>query len=711
MVEYFTPDSLRRDWEGMRRLRLMVGLSLLGLLLGGMYGLFYWSIGHYWGVAIVVVCILLQLCVPFLIRATGRMRLGGHLSLVVWGVGFTGLTAVEGGVHGFAIAWLACGCPLLALMILDRLEALLWCAFCFFSTLFFAALEIARIHLPLAYPDRWEPEVMFASIGGLVIFMSLLGLLFAHARKEAVVSMQGALNELSEANERTRQSERFVQRIADTMPGLIYMFDMEKQTLVYANERLVQVFGFGLENNLGIKIVDLKKLPGMPDFEKIFEGVRNHLWRVKTGMFIETEYTFEHNGIESYWECRDTVFSRTPTGNPLCILGLAMNITDQKRTERAKLAAEGASRAKDQFLAVLSHELRTPLTPVLATVTEMEAQKDLSPEVRADMELVRRNVELETKLIDDLLDVSRIGSGKFLLHLETMDVHSCVQSAIDICRTDIEAKELQIFAKLEAGQHYVNADPIRLRQVFWNLLRNAIKFTPRKGRIGISTTNVGDNVRIQISDTGIGIEPEVISRIFNVFEQGEQTRTRRFGGLGLGLSIARTVVEMHHGQITAFSEGKDRGATFAVELTAIAGVSEQRPLPVASEPASVKQPRILLIEDDRDTLQVLSKLLLRHDYEVTSADSIRKGLELSAKGEFDIIISDLGLPDGSGLDFMRQIKANYGLPGIALSGYGTDDDLRLSRAAGFEEHIIKPVNFNTLRLAIQRITRTKGTAA
>ena len=704
VVDYFTPDSLRGDWEGMRRLRLLVGLSLLGLILGGTYGLMYLTIGHYWGVAIIVACILLQSCVPFLIRATGRVRLGGHLSLVVWGLGFSGLTALEGGVHGFSIVWLACGCPLLALLILNRFEALLWCAFGLVSTLFFSVLEISHIVLPLAYPEHWRPAVAAGSIFGIVIFMSLLGILFEYARKEAVVSMQSALNELSEANARTHQSERFAQRVAGTMPGLVYMLDLQEQSIVYANERLMEALGFLQMDSRGIKIKDLKKSPGTPDFETILEGARQSLRGVRDGSFVETEYTFNYNSAEFYWECRDTVFSRRMSGEPLFVLGLAVNVTEQKRTERAKLVAEGANRAKDRFLAVLSHELRTPLTPVLATLSEMELHEELPLEARTDLTMVRRNVELEAKLIDDLLDVTRISSGKFVLHLGLVDVHSCLQSALEICRADLDAKEIQVAIEFRAERHYVQADPVRLRQVFWNLLRNAVKFTPCHGRIDASTTNIRDKLRIEITDTGVGIEPEIIPRIFNAFEQGEQTKTRRFGGLGLGLSIAKTVVDMHHGEITASSQGRDKGATFIVELDAVAAELEQ-PTPIlTSEPTNGKLPRILLVEDDLDTLQVLSKLLQRHGYDVMAANSVHKGMELAAKRGFDMVISDLGLPDGSGLEFMQQIKGRYGVPGIALSGYGTDEDLRQSRAAGFEQHIIKPVNFHALRAAIQRIT-------
>ena len=563
LVKYFTPDSLRGDLEAMRRMRLMVGLSFLGLVLGCMYALFYWAIGHYWGVVIIIACIIAITIVPFSIRATGRVRLGGNLSVLVWVLGFSALTAIEGGIHGNAIAWLACGLPLIALLVLDRTEALFWCVVCIFATLVFCVLDLANVNLEPIYSPHWHSAILSASIVGLVIFMSLLGILFEYARKQALL--------------------------------------------------------------------------------------------------------------------------------------------EEQRMEQAKRIAEGANRAKDQFLAVLSHELRTPLTPVLATVSEMEEQDDISPELRAEMTMVRRNVELEANLIDDLLDATRISSGKLMLHLKTVDVHSCLRSALEICRRDIEAKQLQVSVDFGAGEHHVQADPIRLRQVFWNLLRNAVKFTPAHGRISLCTHSAADKLRVQITDTGVGIEPGVISKIFNVFEQGEDAKARHFGGLGLGLSIAKALVEMHHGQITAASDGKDKGAVFTVELSAAAAPLEQAVSPIRSESGNRMLPRILLVEDDCDTRQTLTRLLQRRGYQVSSAGCVREGLELSGAGQFQLVISDLGLPDGSGLELMREIKAIYGLPGIALSGYGTEDDLRQSRAAGFDRHITKPVNFSALCTAIQLI--------
>jgi len=435
------------------------------------------------------------------------------------------------------------------------------------------------------------------------------------------------------------------------------------------------------------------------------------LWRtISQGKVWKGEFKNRAKDGTFYWLDTTIVPFLDAAGKPFQYVAIQSDITARKNDEIALLEAqrnaEHANRAKDEFLAVLSHELRTPLTPVLATVSEMEAQEDLPPEVRRDMSMVRRNVELETTLINDLLDVTRIISGKLVLHLEPVDAHSCLRSAVEICRGLIDAKELHVSLDLGAEQHYVRADPVRLHQVFWNLLRNAVKFTVGQGRISICTSNVGKKLKVQIADTGVGIEPEVIPRIFNAFEQGGQTKTRRFGGLGLGLKIAKTVMDLHHGRITAFSEGKDKGSTFTVELATIAATPKRHARPITS-PIPEPLPRILLVEDDGDTLQILSKLLQRHGYEVTPADCVRRGLELSAEGRFDIVISDLGLPDGSGLDLMRQVKALHGLHGIALSGYGTDEDLRQSRDAGFDQHLIKPVDFNALRTAIQRITGTR----
>lgn len=383
------------------------------------------------------------------------------------------------------------------------------------------------------------------------------------------------------------------------------------------------------------------------------------------------------------------------------------DITDHRRTEsalqEAKDSAEAANSAKDQFIAVLSHELRTPLTPALATVAALREQTDLSEPVHSDLEMIRRNLELESKLIDDLLDVTRISRGKIDLIVQQTDLHDCLRGAMEICRNKAESKSLKITAQFDAVRSMVWADPPRLQQVFWNLLNNAVKFTPQGGEITLRTSMVKASIRVEIIDTGIGLSTDDLPRLFMPFEQGEQTKNRRFGGLGLGLSIAKNLVELHHGTLSAWSEGKDKGATFYVELPTAAGTSVESSPTVAPVAEGKTRSRILLVDDHPDTLHILSRLLKKWCYEVETADSVQSALKLASLHSFDALISDVALPDGSGCDIMAEVRRLYQLKGIALSGYGSEQDLEASRLAGFEEHFVKPVSFPALQKALERI--------
>ncbi len=388
--------------------------------------------------------------------------------------------------------------------------------------------------------------------------------------------------------------------------------------------------------------------------------------------------------------------------------------------EKAKNMAEAASRAKDDFLAVLSHELRTPLTAVLGAVGSLHEEARFPGEFREDLEMIRRNVGLEARLIDDLLDVTRISKGKIEMSREVVDVHGCLRSALEICEGDLREKKQRVKLHLEAPRHYVMGDPARLQQVFWNLLKNAVKFTPAEGLIWVRTFNQrardeirdhGERLVVEVADNGIGIDSHHLSRIFNAFEQVDGSR--RFGGLGLGLSIAKAVVELHHGTLTASSEGRGKGATFTVVLeTADAPMPEPAAAPGPSPASGGHAVKVLLVEDHPDTLRILARMLEKWGYVVTAASSVRGALESAEKEEFDVLVSDLGLPDGSGLELMRELRAlrpGRPLPGIALSGYGAENDLRQSREAGFEEHLVKPVGVEGLRQSLQRITAREET--
>jgi signal transduction histidine kinase len=391
------------------------------------------------------------------------------------------------------------------------------------------------------------------------------------------------------------------------------------------------------------------------------------------------------------------------------IQGVLYLVEDKTRDVTLRQELIAANAAKDQFLAQLSHELRSPLTPVIAMVGELEAELPDSKPVAEALEVVRRNVELEARLIDDLLDVTRISKGKLQLSFEPICVHQILQRAYEICRNDIEAGNLEVIFRLRAAHTYVDGDPARLQQVFWNLIKNSVKFTPEKGQITIETVNpTPDKIVVHVIDTGIGIESQAIDKIFNAFEQGQRDITRRFGGLGLGLTISKTLIDAHGGQIRVQSPGKDQGASFSVELNTVDtpvesdGHREDRPVDREPKPTSANR-RVLLVDDHQDTCLGMKRMLERRGYQISIAHSAQQAVEKVRSQEFDLLISDIGLPDRSGYELMREVRLKTRLPGIALSGFGSEEDVNQAREAGFAEHLTKPINFERLEKTIQSL--------
>jgi len=393
-------------------------------------------------------------------------------------------------------------------------------------------------------------------------------------------------------------------------------------------------------------------------------------------------------------------------GNVIGASKVGRDITERKRAEErlrvAKIAAR-ANQAKDDFLAVLSHELRTPLTPALAAASYLAEHEELPPHLREEVTAIRRNVQFEARLIDDLLDLTRITRGKLELHPETVDAHRLLHNALTIVHEDIARKELEVTTDLGAQEHHISADPIRIQQVFWNLLNNAVKFTPQGGRITIRTSNDAGRFVLEIIDTGIGIEPEHQARIFHAFEQGEVSIIRQFGGLGLGLTISQTLLRLHGGTISVQSDGKNRGASFKVTLDVL-------PEPVVAPTKAAKGDfsiarslRLLVVDDHADTRRILSRLLGKCGHEVSTADSGQSALKLMETERFDALISDIGLPDSSGYELVREAKRRQPVQGIALSGFGMEEDVRRSLEAGFDYHLTKPVEFQELRGLLQKI--------
>jgi PAS domain S-box-containing protein len=380
-----------------------------------------------------------------------------------------------------------------------------------------------------------------------------------------------------------------------------------------------------------------------------------------------------------------------------------------------------ANAAKDRFLAMLSHELRTPLTPVLAAASAVVNRGSADGyDVVALFRMIQRNTQLEARLIDDLLDLTRVSRGQFELAFEDVDLHDLVKSVVSICQNDADQKNIALSVETTARRSRVRGDPARLEQILWNLLKNAVKFTPPRGRVVIRTYNAADEVNVTVSDTGIGIDPERMTRIFLPFVQGDPSIARNFGGMGLGLSISKSLAEAHQGSITVTSEGAGKGSTFTFALRSLRAW-ESVP-PSRSEPPSLgdaelaalrtisRMPtshtllRVLLVEDDRDTLEVTTMLLRSGAYEVATAETISQALVQVGEHEFDLLISDIALPDGSGLDLMREIhQRRKDVKGIALSGFGTQEDVRRAKLAGFTAHLTKPVSFPRLETTIRQI--------
>jgi len=396
------------------------------------------------------------------------------------------------------------------------------------------------------------------------------------------------------------------------------------------------------------------------------------------------------------------------------IQGALIDITDRRRAEEelkhTRDEAENASRAKDDFLAALSHELRTPLNPVLLLASEAARNRDLPPQARADFDTIRKNIELEARLIDDLLDITRISRGKMILNRSELDVHAILSDAISTVQNELEQKRIFLRLDLRAPQPKIFGDAVRLQQIFWNVLKNAVKFTPESGLITIESRISNSTVIVNFADTGIGMNDAEIKHVFDAFSQG----THRFGGLGLGLAISRALVELHSGTIQARSGGKGKGATFSIRLplASLPKPAEATDTSFTAAPAAASKKQraanihILLVEDHEPTRAALTQLLLRRGYKVMGAGSVAEAHSLLKKNmKFQLLISDIGLPDGSGYDLMAELHQQPALKGIALTGYGMEHDIDRSSSAGFALHLTKPIHIESLEDALNTVLK------
>lgn len=513
--------------------------------------------------------------------------------------------------------------------------------------------------------------------------------------------LQSLNEELATVNTQLQSKVEELERTSNNLANLLKSSDIA--TLFLSRDMKVKWFTpavgrlFNLiDSDVGRPITDLA--------QKLVDGDITQDCRevLKTLVPLRTEC----RDTDGRWYLRRTTPYRTSDDSIEGVVVTFVDISHTKEAEqeaqRAAMAAHEATAAKDEFLARLSHELRTPLQPALLGVSGFAGRDDLPRDVSETLEAVRRNIEIEIRLIDDLLDLTRAGYGRLHLRREHVDVLDLLNDSVRLCRDLSAAKHQSVSVEGTAGECCVSGDRVRLRQVVWNLLRNAARFTGDHGRIALRCERHGNRVLIEIEDDGVGISADRLPHIFDTFERSKES----VSGLGLGLSIARSLVEAHDGWIEAVSEGPGRGSTFRVWLPAAASPP---PETAAGQPATAGEDPdfslaglyILLIEDHADSARVLASLLRAAGTRTRTATTLQQALQAVRDDHFDVIISDLSLPDGDAYGLVDAVPPET--PVIALSGFGAPEDIEHSMGAGFAEHLVKPVTLAELRAAIGRV--------
>ena len=504
---------------------------------------------------------------------------------------------------------------------------------------------------------------------------------------------------------RSESDDRFI-TLANNITQFAWMADA-KGDIFWYNQRWFDYTGTTLEEMRGWGWMDVHH----PDHvNRVVKKVR-HCFETGT----DWEDTFPLRGADGNyrWFLSRALPIRDDSGAVVRWFGTNTDVTHQREVEEA---LRKASQAKDDFIAVLSHELRTPLSPVLLIASAAAGRTDLPPDVQEDFDVIRRSIEMEARLIDDLLDMTRILRGKLPLVVTTVSVNALIDESVELLLSEASTKQLKVETDFDSQRMHLQGDEVRLRQVLWNILRNAVKFTPMGGHVRLATKAVGDHVQIIVEDSGIGISDAELQRIFQPFAQGDHSSTsegeQQFGGLGLGLAIAKMLVELHGGTIKARSGGRGAGTIVTLDLP----LSKSTPSAVRAEQlqaaeemgdhGKIRPLRILLVEDHDATRETLALLLRRRGHTIIQAASVASALQEASQDEFDLLMSDIGLPDGRGDELMTKLRSSgFTKPAVALSGYGMEVDVLRSRQAGFSLHLTKPVSIQELDRALARIFR------
>ncbi len=550
------------------------------------------------------------------------------------------------------------------------------------------------------------------------------------------------------AEQALRESEERFAKAFNSSPFILTISSLVTGKLIEVNETFVNYSGYKREEVIGKTTVDLGLWNSVEDREAEMDFIREH------GKLRNAEYKFRmRNGVELVGLLSA---ERIDIGGEACTLTVVQDITDLKRAEeererllrneqiarleaeqaqmlsaellvreqQARAQAEAASRTKDEFLATVSHELRTPLNAMLGWLAMLRGGKASADMFARGLETIDRNAKSQAKLIEDLLDVSRIITGKLRLDVQPVELRVVIQAAAEVVRPAADAKEIRLQLSFDPDAGPVSGDSQRLQQIVWNLLSNAVKFTPRGGRVEVRLERVDSHVEISVSDTGQGISPEFMPHLFERFRQADSSYTRRHGGLGLGLAIVRHLVELHGGTVLAQSAGEGRGAVFTVHLP-IQTAQDARPSKVdlaalgqavsadAFSPAPTRLDglQVVLVEDEPDAREIVKIMLEQYGANVRAAACAVEGLRLIEEVQPDVLISDIEMQEEDGYSLIRRVRAleagRGAIPAIALTAHARSADRLRALAAGFDAHVAKPVDLVELTTVIDSVARRR----
>jgi PAS domain S-box-containing protein len=565
-------------------------------------------------------------------------------------------------------------------------------------------------------------EIKFIRLDGTELYGELASAPLVYQGRPALQAVVRDLTRRKQAEEAVRESEKRFRLIFNQQFQFTAILSPDG-VLLDVNELPLRAAGITREQVLGRHFWETPWWDGLPEMQA---GWPARLASAAGSDAPVFSVDFYRAGGETRVADASVMAVRDADGRVEFFIVQASDITERRRVEeereRLLREAQEANRLKDEFLATVSHELRTPLTAILGWAHLLRAGRLDEEGAGKALETIERNARAQSQLIDDLLDVSRIVTGKLRLDVVPVDPHSFIDPAFEAVRPAADAKGVRLQKVIDTGVGVVMGDPARLQQVVWNLLSNAVKFTPRGGRVQVRLERVNSSVEIAVSDTGAGIAAEFLPHVFERFRQADMGTTRHHGGLGLGLSIVRHLVELHGGAARADSGGEGTGSTFTVSLP-VAPVQQKEAaggrahheaardtLPAHECPERLDGVKVLVVDDEPDARELLAAGLGQCGAEVVTASSAREALEAVAGATFDVLVSDIGMPGEDGYELIQRVRAlppaaGGTTPAVALTAYArTEDRLRAMRA-GFEMHVSKPVELTELVVVIAKLAR------